>query len=265
MNPLGTIARRIATRKDWLINEKIRQGKKNNSLSSSEIKKLSDKLTHNQQKCGIVVPGCNAKLLNSDNLNEEISHNGKDSGELLVQGPFITSNYFKLADSMLKTKFYDGYLMTGDIASFNEKEQMIIRDRSKDVIKTGGEWISSVDMEGQVMSGLPDIIEMACVVAVPHPKWDERAVVIVKLKQHNVHNNKTGKQEVKTVQISKQELYDKVRNVLKNSFAKYQLPDDVLIWDEIPMTGTGKMSKKDVRKILKNENYVLPSLKQSKL
>ena len=70
---------------------------------------------------------------------------------------------------------------------------------------------------------------------------------------------------IESVKISKQELYKKVRSILSNSFAKYQLPDDVLIWDEIPMTGTGKMSKKDVRLKLKNENYILPSLKQSKL
>ena len=155
----------------------------------------------------------------------------------------MTREYFGVNAS---DKFHDGWLKTGDIAVMTEKEQMIIKDRSKDMIKSGGKWISSVDMEGYVM-GMSEV-EMAVVVAVPHPKWQERPIVIVKLKK--------GQRLAR----------EKVLECLRNKFSKFQIPDDVLFWSEIPVTGTGKMSKKLVRERLKREMYKLPELRaQSKL
>ena len=126
---------------------------------------------------------------------------------------------------------------------------MVIKDRSKDMIKSGGEWISSVDMENLVVA-LPQIA-MAAVVAAPHPKWRERPVVVCTLQ--NGESREGVKEKVLT------HLMDSGR------FGKFQIPDDVLIWEEIPMTGTGKMSKKMIREKLKKSGYVLPSLRKSKL
>ena len=123
---------------------------------------------------------------------------------------------------------------------------MKIKDRSKDLIKSGGEWISSADMENFVMQ--LDAVELACVVGWHHPKWDERPIVLVQC-----HKGKS---------ISK----DKILKYIGTKYAKFQIPDDVL-FKNIPLTSTGKISKKTVRQILKDAKYVLPSLrgKQSKL
>eukprot|EP01083_Nonionella_stella_P278689 947837_1 len=214
-NPLGTIARRIATRRDLEIND-------------------PSQLTKNQQVCGLAMPLVELKVVDVDDLNKEIKHDGIQTGELLARGPWVTQKYF---GNVGKNNFHDGWLKTGDIAAMTEREQMVIKDRSKDMIKSGGEWISSVDMEGYVM-GLNEI-DMAVVVAVPHPKWDERPIVICKIKKN----------------ISKTIIMDH----LKKKFSKFQLPDDILFWDEIPLTGSGKMSKKTVRDMLLKDKYKLPT------
>ena len=133
------------------------------------------------------------------------------------------------------------WLKTGDIAAITKREQLVIKDRSKDMIKSGGEWISSVDMENLVVA-LPQIA-MAAVVAVPHPKWDERPVVVCTLQN--------GKSE--------QGMKHKVLEHLKGSgrFSKFQISDDVLIWEEIPVTATGKISKKMIREKLKKSGYCM--------
>eukprot|EP01084_Bolivina_argentea_P313339 542617_1 len=215
-NPLGTVARRVARRSDLETTDQL--------------------LTQNQQVCGLALPLVELKVVDPNDLNRELPHDGKQSGELLARGPWVAKEYFK---DKAPDKFHNGWLITGDIAVINEKEQMVIKDRSKDMIKSGGEWISSVDMEGYVMA--LDEVEMAVVVAQPHPKWDERPIVICKV------NSKIDK--------------SKVMEHLKKRFSKFQLPDDVLFWDSIPVTGTGKMSKKLVREKLKRDGYVLPSLR----
>ena len=120
---------------------------------------------------------------------------------------------------------------------------MIISDRSKDLVKTGGEWISSVDLENHIVS--LNGVAQACVVAQPHPKWDERPVALIVLE--------AGKE------VSKEE----VITHCSKAFAKWQLPDDVLYIDEIPLTSTGKMDKKIVRADLDSKGYVLPDLQQN--
>eukprot|EP00041_Stephanoeca_diplocostata_P021129 m.486209 g.486209 ORF g.486209 m.486209 type:complete len:155 (+) comp21743_c1_seq15:2481-2945(+) len=125
-------------------------------------------------------------------------------------------------------------------ASIDTEGYLIIRDRSKDVIKSGGEWISSIDMENHIC-GMPGVT-MAAVVAQPHPRWDERPVAIV-VKESGAS-------------VSAADVIEHCKLI----FAKFQLPDDVLFWDSIPLGATGKMSKNDIRDMLKKSNYVLPSL-----
>eukprot|EP00485_Elphidium_margaritaceum_P007939 CAMPEP_0202709576 /NCGR_PEP_ID=MMETSP1385-20130828/21673_1 /ASSEMBLY_ACC=CAM_ASM_000861 /TAXON_ID=933848 /ORGANISM="Elphidium margaritaceum" /LENGTH=563 /DNA_ID=CAMNT_0049368871 /DNA_START=25 /DNA_END=1716 /DNA_ORIENTATION=+ len=213
-NPLGSVARRL------------------------------ERLKGNQRTCGIALPLVEMKIVDPQRLDVELERDGEKVGELLVKGPWVTKEYFSAPET--KDKFIDGWLKTGDLATITPQQQMIIKDRSKDMIKSGGEWISSVDMEGFIMA-LP-AVDMAVVVAAKHPKWMERPVAICKLKEGHT--------------LSKQEVVDH----LKARFSKFQIPDDVLFWKEIPLTGTGKMSKKLVREKLNKMQYVLPSLRtQSKL
>ena len=142
-------------------------------------------------------------------------------------------------------KFYKGWLITGDLATRTKSGQLIIKDRSKDMIKSGGEWISSVDLENHVMAMKG--IDKACVVAVKHNKWMQRPIVIVQLGRN-----------VKREQVS----IKKIREFCAKKFAKFQLPDEALYWDEIPLTGTGKMSKKDARAKLEEMGYVHPDQRQ---
>ena len=285
---MGTAARRMVTRDDFAKHCKIRElreklqeisGKKSAYSGNynynytgkieeikNEIQRLSDELTSNQQRIGIAACGVEAKIVNSDNFDEELAHesdsNGDpiNSGDFLVYGPWVTKKYYRLSSEEMKGKFHNGYLVTGDIAACNDKEQYMIRDRSKDMIKTGGEWVSSVDMENKIMDLLNSVVSMSVVVSAKHPKWDERPIAIVQLKDDVKHKNKNKDEEFR------QELFVKIRQKLSETYAKFQLPDDLLIWDEIPMTGTGKISKKNVREKLAKENYILPSLrKQSKL
>eukprot|EP00483_Globobulimina_turgida_P004696 UN04705 len=135
--------------------------------------------------------------------------------------------------------FVDGWLKTGDIAVITAENEMTITDRSKDLIKSGGEWISSVDIENYVMQ--MDEVELACVVGVYHPKWDERPIAIVQVRD--------GEKLTK----------EQVLKHIATKFAKFQLPDDVLFWKEIPLTGTGKMSKRTVRDMLRKDKYKVPT------
>lgn len=221
-NPLGSLGRRVAKFKDL-------------SKSDEEVNK-------NIMKAGLFLPGLEIRIANPDDMSKEQPQG--EPGELLLRGPWIIQEYYK---NPAPEKFHNGFLITGDIAKFDEEGAIIICDRSKDVVKSGGEWISSIDMENLVVS-LPEVA-MAAVVAVPHPKWDERPVVIVVLAPGA---DGAG-------------LHDKVRAHLSSDFAKFQLPDETLIWKEIPMTSTGKLDKKVIRDKLSKEGYVLPDLRQSKL
>eukprot|EP00913_Durusdinium_trenchii_P012486 g11722.t1 len=138
-------------------------------------------------------------------------------------------------------KFHEGWLATGDVAKIDHEGAIVITDRSKDVVKSGGEWISSIDMENQI-SAMAEI-ESAAVVAAFHPKWDERPIAVVTLAKEEPGH-----------------LLSKVRQHLSMAFAKFQLPDDVLVWNALPLTGTGKIDKKAIRAQLKAQNYQLPEL-----
>ena len=156
---------------------------------------------------------------------------GKAMGELMVRGPFIASSYFK--NPAEASKFTeDGWFRTGDIVTTSPQGYVRITDRSKDLIKSGGEWISSVDLENALI-GHPAVAE-AAVVAVAHPKWDERPVACVVLRPGATATP------------------DELRDYLAPKFAKFWLPDAYLFLEAIPRTATGKFMKMALRKQLKD-------------
>jgi len=163
--------------------------------------------------------------------NGEIPWDGSTYGELQVRGPFIAAGYYKLPEEQSKWTD-DGWLRTGDVVTIDADGYMKITDRSKDLIKSGGEWISSVDLENALV-GHPAVKE-AAVVAIRHPKWQERPLACVVLKDG--------------ARVSEEEL----RSFLGDKFAKWQLPDDFVFLEELPHTSTGKLLKASLRERFTN-------------
>ncbi len=173
-------------------------------------------------KQGRAVSGIEIKIV--DDKGVTLSRNGTSQGELMVRGHWIVGRYFKAE----KTALVDGSLPTGDIATIDAQGTMQIRDRTKDVIKTGGEWISSINLENAAI-GLP-AVAMAAVIGVKHPKWDERPLLFIV--------GKPGQT------VDKQEILD----FLASKVAKWRVPDDVVFLESLPVGGTGKVQKNDLRK-----------------
>jgi len=177
-------------------------------------------------RTGTIVPGVEFRVMDIEK-GQEVPWDNKTYGEIQVRGPWIASTYYK--DSESSAKFMDGWLRTGDVAVVDEDGILLIVDRTKDLVKSGGEWISSVEVEGLIM-GHPKILE-ACVIGIPHPKWDERPVAFVVPKPDYVG------------QVTKEDVLD----YLRPRVAKWWLPDDVIFIDAIPKTGVGKFDKKVLR------------------
>jgi fatty-acyl-CoA synthase len=152
---------------------------------------------------------------------------GTSVGELEVRGPWVTASYYNPDDGEAAQKFHDGWLRTGDVGTLDELGYITLTDRAKDVIKSGGEWISSVDLENALM-GHPDVVE-AAVVGIPDEKWQERPLATVVVR------------EGATVTAGQ------LREHLATSFAKWQLPDAWAFVDTVPRTSVGKFDKKVVR------------------
>ncbi|GAA5109805.1 long-chain fatty acid--CoA ligase [Alloalcanivorax gelatiniphagus] len=169
--------------------------------------------------------GVRMKLVGDD--GQEVAQDGEAVGELYVKGPTVISAYFNNEEATAKAFDKDGWFATGDMASLTEDGVLHIVDRAKDLIKSGGEWISSIDLEN-LAAAHPDVAECA-VIGVPHPKWDERPLLIVVPRPGS--------------QPDKQALLDH----MATEIAKWQLPDDVLFVDELPHTATGKVSKRHLR------------------
>jgi fatty-acyl-CoA synthase len=170
-----------------------------------------------------------------DDKGNSLPHDGKASGELHVRGNAIISGYYK-NDSATEEAFDEkGWFGTGDIASITPDGFLNIQDRAKDLIKSGGEWISSIDIENIVM-GHPEVANCA-VIAVSHPKWEERPLLVV------VSNG--------NIRVTKKE----IDNLLLEHIAKWQLPDAIEFLDALPLTATGKVSKLTLRE--KFANYKL--------
>jgi fatty-acyl-CoA synthase len=175
-----------------------------------------------RSKTGRIFGGVDIRIV--DDSGEELPWDGEAVGEIEVRGSWITGSYFKDDDP---GKFHDGWLRTGDVGSLDPKGFIQITDRAKDVIKSGGEWISSVELEGLLMAH-PSVAE-AAVVGVPDQRWDERPLACVVLKDG---------QEV-TVSELKQFLSDKI--------AKWWMPERWAFIDEVPKTSVGKFDKKVLR------------------
>ncbi|HEY7779653.1 MAG TPA: long-chain fatty acid--CoA ligase [Ktedonobacterales bacterium] len=175
-------------------------------------------------KQGIMLPLVDFRVVDDD--GHAIPWDGKAFGEVQVRGPWITGSYYHDADP---AKFMDGWLRTGDVATMDEYGYLGIVDRTKDVIKSGGEWISSVELENLIM-GHPQVLE-ACVIGVPDPKWQERPVAYV-----------VPKPEFKDT-LTKEEII----TYLTPLVAKWWLPDDVIFVDSVPKTSVGKFDKKVLR------------------
>ncbi|MCZ6856357.1 MAG: AMP-binding protein, partial [Gammaproteobacteria bacterium] len=215
-SPLATLSRRLMKR--------------------SHLTVSLDEQFENVAKAGQLMPGIELEIFDED--FNRLPHDGEAVGEILIRGPWICSEYYH---DPQPDKFHDGWLITGDVGKIDAEEYLIISDRSKDLVKSGGEWISSVDLENQIV-GLAGIAQ-ACVVAQPHPKWDERPVALVVLESG--------------ADVSA----ESVLTHCADAFAKWQLPDDVLYVDSIPLTSTGKMDKKVVRADLEAQGYLLPDLR----
>ncbi|GAA5557854.1 3-methylmercaptopropionyl-CoA ligase [Acinetobacter schindleri] len=170
--------------------------------------------------------GVDLRLTDEEKGTQEIARDGETIGNLQIKGHWIIDHYFGKEESALTA---DGWFDTGDIATLNEDGFMKLCDRSKDLIKSGGEWISSVDLENMAM-GHPEIA-MAAVIAAQHPKWDERPVLIAIKKPESY--------------VSEAEMLD----YYADKVAKWQIPDRVIFVDSIPLSGTGKMLKKDLREL----------------
>jgi fatty-acyl-CoA synthase len=192
---------------------------------------------HYKAKQGRGICGVEMKIV--DDAGGELPRDGKAFGHLLVRGPWITAGYFKGEGGNVLDG--GGWFDTGDVATLDEEGYMQITDRAKDVIKSGGEWISSIDVENMAM-GHPAVAE-AAVIGVAHPKWDERPLLVIVRK--------------KDVEASKQDIL----HFLEGKIAKWWVPDDVAFVDEIPHTATGKIQKVTLRERFKD--YVLPTARSA--
>jgi acyl-CoA synthetase (AMP-forming)/AMP-acid ligase II len=168
---------------------------------------------------------------------EELPWDGEATGELQVRGPWVAREYYRLEGSADSPSTPDGWLKTGDVAAIDPEGYIRLVDRTKDLVKSGGEWISSVELENAIM-GHPAVAE-AAVVGVPHPKWDERPLACIVLKPGASLDR------------------DGLRSFLADRVAKWWLPDDVVIIDAVPKTSVGKFDKKVLRDRFKD--YQLPT------
>jgi acyl-CoA synthetase (AMP-forming)/AMP-acid ligase II len=174
--------------------------------------------------------GVELKIVDGDGI--ELPRDGKAFGDLMVRGPWITSGYFKSEGG---NPLRDGWFPTGDVATIDPDGYMQITDRSKDVIKSGGEWISSIDLENIAVAH-PAVAE-AAVIGAAHPKWDERPLLVVV--------KKPGQDVAR----------DELIAFYEGKVAKWWIPDDVIFVDDLPHTATGKLSKLQLRQRLQDYRF----------
>jgi fatty-acyl-CoA synthase len=184
-----------------------------------------DALLDVREKTGTIFAGLEARIV--DDGDEPLPWDGESVGELEVRGPWIASAYYRDDDGS-EAKFHDGWLRTGDMAYMEPDGYFRIVDRAKDLVKSGGEWISSVELEGHVLAH-PDVAE-AAVVGVASRKWDERPVVTIVAEDGRPHPT-----------------LDELRAFLSDRVPRWWLPDHVVVVDEIPKTSVGKLDKRRLR------------------
>ncbi|CUH77942.1 long-chain-fatty-acid--CoA ligase [Tropicibacter naphthalenivorans] len=211
MSPVGTHGQLSASMKDLNFKEKI------------DLK----------VKQGRRIFGVDLKLVNENGQRQP--HDGKAVGELFVRGNAVVSGYFNNPEASQAAMDSEGWFGTGDVASIDPDGFLYIQDRAKDLIKSGGEWISSIDLENVAMAH-PKVANCA-VIALPHPKWDERPLLVC-------------------VANGDRPSLEEIHEMMIEHFAKWQLPDDIVFVDELPLTATGKISKLTLREQFKD--HVLP-------
>jgi fatty-acyl-CoA synthase len=182
-------------------------------------------------KQGVPSPFIEIRAIAADG---EVPWDGETPGELEVRGPFIAESYYKMPEESNRWS-EDRWLRTGDVVTIDPEGYIKITDRAKDLIKSGGEWISSVDLENALVAH-PAVAE-AAVVAVPHPKWQERPLGVVVLKSGSTVTE------------------DELRFFLAGTFAKWQVPDDFVFVSELPHTSTGKLLKSNLRRQYKDWHF----------
>jgi len=213
MSPIGSIARL--------------KGNLQDADEETQLEKRS--------KQGLTVPGLEFTVVDDD--GEEIAWDGEDFGELYVRGPWVTTEYFKRPEAN-ESDFEGNWLKTGDIVSVDPDGYLEIVDRAKDVIKSGGEWISSVELENAIMAH--DDVSEATVIGVPHERWQERPVAFV----------------VPASGVDPEQLEADLMDMLAEQYPKWWLPDDIVEIDEVPKTATGKFDKKVLRDEYADESLV---------
>jgi fatty-acyl-CoA synthase len=179
-------------------------------------------------KQGMPLPGVEIRVV--DDTGHELPWDGKGVGELQVRGPWIVGEYYN--DPRSAAAFQDGWFKTGDVAAIDADGYVQITDRAKDVIKSGGEWISSVELENAIMAH-PQVLE-AAVIGLPHERWQERPLACVV--------PKPGRKLTK----------EAIMNHLKDRVAKWWLPEDVVFVEALPKTSVGKFAKRDLREQFKD-------------
>ncbi|WP_306155733.1 long-chain fatty acid--CoA ligase [Roseovarius sp. MMSF_3281] len=183
--------------------------------------------------------GLDFKLVDDD--GNRVPHDGESVGELYVRGNTVITGYYENPEATKAAMDAEGWFGTGDVASLTPEGQLIIHDRAKDLVKSGGEWISSIDLENAAISH--PLVKTCAIIAVPHPKWGERPVLVV------VPEGDT-----------RPSLGD-IHSHMGDHFAKWQLPDDLLFADDLPLTATGKISKLTLRR--QCADYSHPDLRKN--
>ncbi|WP_423125911.1 long-chain-fatty-acid--CoA ligase [Kocuria palustris] len=197
-----------------------------NRMKPSVAARVSEEEAWEMRKYqGLVVAGVDVKIV--DPAGEEVPNDGSTAGEVRLRGPWIVASYADNPEATEAGFDEEGYWRSGDVGYLNEHGYLKITDRLKDVIKSGGEWISSIDMENRLMA-LDGVVE-ATVIGVPHPKWEERPLALV------VRSEGSDVTEAS------------VREHLCGAFAEWQLPDEIRFIDEIARTSVGKINKKKLR------------------
>jgi 3-(methylthio)propionyl---CoA ligase len=204
------------------------------ALKAKHLALDDDAQTEIKLKQGRPVLGVEMKIVDDD--GNTLPRDGKAVGELLVRGPWIVSAYYKDEEASNAAIEPDGWFHTGDVASIDPDGYVKLTDRRKDVIKSGGEWISSIDLENAAMAH--EHVAEAAVIAIPHPKWDERPLLIVTARPGCTPER------------------DSLIALLAKRFPKWMLPDDVVVLDELPHTGTGKVVKLRLREMFRD--YIVP-------
>jgi fatty-acyl-CoA synthase len=208
MSPVGTVSRLKHHMLDWPEDERFKV----------------------RAKQGTTVPGIEARVVDID--GRELPWDGKSFGELQVRGPWVISGYYN--DQRGAEAFQDGWFRTGDVATIDEEGYLQIVDRTKDLVKSGGEWISTVDLENAIMAH-PKVLE-AAVIAVPHPRWQERPLACVVPRPDHKGSLSPGE----------------ILEFLSSRVAKWQLPDEVIFIESVPKTSVGKFDKKVLREQFKD-------------